>query len=1705
MRHALLSFALLSLATVFGAGAQQPSLDTEQSLDDVWIFPGQAWVGHAPAGSHFALTDESHPAWLQLEANATTLAAAASVQAHMGQAFVQVLDTQQTVTDVFRIALGATPLPTSSGTNFALTVQTGSPSSLTITELAQFLLGLQAQVDAELGSSEALKVLYQGQRVVTLQARYMAEGNADMRAVALDLQVISTLSLNTARVVVSDALPTLASQLNRGFWFDHMHVASAEATPTPEPEPAIQGVPLMQFLPVPTNVARVRRADPITTTNAPTTTGGDAPIDMVLVIDGSGSMGHAAYNRSLDNAAALVSRLALASSNIRVAAVELKGTPITIFDFDEYSSTNDMRNAFLAHKSRYVENRGSNVAGTLDFIRSEILVSNKGHRLFADIPTIIFTDARASQSDIFIEEAAQRLRSVGGRLFVFGIDINTEAQEQQLLFIAGSNEGVLNLTAFEASQVSNDEASIEFMMQTILDTNISANPTTLPAMDSLCNNSVDVVFVLDTLDSATNSIGSKRDLLADLVDDLRLRHDQTRAAVLVDEGSPRIVFGLDQYDSSAGASRTIHNGPLLATSTINTSAIPAFIDNTFGSAFRANVLRVVAWVLPSDAETDSLVVQASLENLALRGYTVVVLVASDTVLDVSELPVSRFDPNDETYDAMNVVDLGICDQAIVATTPSSTVLPTPTISVGLSSTIVPTPTITSSSIGLTTSSLASTSTSTLLSSSSAMLSSTLQPVSSTSSVAPSSTSIVVSPSPSATVVPQFCDFTEQDVVLVLDMSGSVDVADYNRMLQVARATINSLPINEGLVRAALVLLKGTPSSPVSLAQGTSREALLDGVDNLVYSSTRPSAAATTLAYVRETVLTAANGYRGGQATVLLFTDGDSQEPFTQVEAEAQQLRALPGGVKIATVGFPVDPVASSEIDVDTLAALTGCVPSGPVLRRTHQHCGADLKLCGQHFCSLVIFCGLNLRAIVDLLPALHHLQHLFRGPFPDFIDCAGVLFGVAHPDRFIVIRDLFVSTDGNAFSQFVAKYKRHGHSQPAVKLLGYLKRRSDCHADGFQYFLNQRVTFGHANGVLDPSLDSHLQLQYTVVVVDPVKPFQLNYIQPIGDTVSIHLECLCHFVFVAHDNIACAFLDRFLKSGFIRYFSGSECKHVDIHSTFNFSGRLSFNLGVFLSFGVIFFGFIGLHDGFEQLVCLLVCGAVHRLAFTVGKRDGFFRIQQYRDYIGIFQLRIFVIDGDLHASSSASATPTTSIAPSASASPTASPSPSASPTPTPTPTPVLSRPFLLNALPRDLVAPVPAGVFSYQVPDDTFWDPEDGFALSFNVASFGPAANWLQYVDAMRTFFGAPTAEEAGAYAYQLTAVDSDGLVSDPTHLLVVVPVDTTVDSVLEVEMEITTAGSGEAAPNSRRRADCTTTLSPLDRVALLEAADDVVPAADFAIQSIETIETAGGCGLIENSAARLQEAVNAVSSNPLVIESVEAVVEECQVLAAPTPRSAAERDLRSFAVPFIAIAMVLLLACILLFVVLRRVRTKGETDALFGPRKPVLLPTDRNLPRNEIATTSPKLLASGPWGYDAVGTDIFASEGDEPAAPQPSATHKSKELFGSAPPYRPPPAYPSALYSEDGGPFESVGGMNEQYGPDMITTITTTTTTTTQYGAFKPAPPYLEPPDYATAMSDPTEGYEEPALTRFAAANDPSRPSGRYGLPRGSSRYEEE
>ncbi|XP_055679081.1 uncharacterized protein LOC129787489 isoform X2 [Lutzomyia longipalpis] len=110
--------------------------------------------------------------------------------------------------------------------------------------------------------------------------------------------------------------------------------------------------------------------------------------------------------------------------------------------------------------------------------------------------------------------------------------------------------------------------------------------------------------------------------------------------------------------------------------------------------------------------------------------------------------------------------------------------------------------------------------------------------------------------------------------------------------------------------------------------------------------------------------------------------------------------------------------------------------------------------------------------------------------------------------------------------------------------------------------------------------------------------------------------------------------------------------------------------------------------------------------------------------------------------------------------------------PKPKPTPTISKNFA--PVPRNQVDRVNATVgqlLIFQVPQDTFYDPEDGTNLRLSLLSLEgsklDAKHWLQFDSKNQEFYGIPKPADVGQREYLLVAEDREGLTA--TDALVVV------------------------------------------------------------------------------------------------------------------------------------------------------------------------------------------------------------------------------------------------------------------------------------------------------------------------------------------------
>ena len=392
-------------------------------------------------------------------------------------------------------------------------------------------------------------------------------------------------------------------------------------------------------------------------------------------------------------------------------------------------------------------------------------------------------------------------------------------------------------------------------------------------------------------------------------------------------------------------------------------------------------------------------------------------------------------------------------------------------------------------------------------------------------------------------------------------------------------------------------------------------------------------------------------------------------------------------------------------------------------------------------------------------------------------------------------------------------------------------------------------------------------------------------------------------------------------------------------------------------------------------------------------------------------------------------------------------------------------PFILNELPRNILARPGVGPFQYSIPPDTFFDDVDGFILTYVLVPLTTTwTNWLRYDEGTRTFFGVPTNADRGPYAFLLQATDSKNQVSPPIFFIINVPLDIRLEPDLVVTLLLeqplvqkqTDAGTvvdgvGAGTQPSKRKEDdeeragvirarradpaCpagSLVLDPLEREQVVEAAASYFEVDEASINVLGVTAQPATCRVavtvsdnsisdcrdvqarqqqLEEDPTGLADAVSAVTQ-ALVVADVSVRAQPCPDVELPTASGDKDEVVSGTVLPAAVIAAVLVLLVLVLMLLLRRRAHKEErgiNTETFHARKPTVLDTDRRILANEFSRRDPALLLGDKEDYD--DDDDFGSDSEFAAPPGYSGAARAVSArrgpYEAAPQYRPPPAYP--------------------------------------------------------------------------------------------------
>jgi hypothetical protein len=169
-------------------------------------------------------------------------------------------------------------------------------------------------------------------------------------------------------------------------------------------------------------------------------------VDVLFVIDASGSVGQNNFNLAQQFIIDAIELLNVGPSDIRVAAMMFHFEPLPQFDFDDFSTKRSVQDAVRNMVYPTEELFGTATGSALDFVRTNLLRTSAGYR-GGDAIIYVITDGASQEEPSFVERAANDLKATGAEVVAIGItDLVNSAQ---LAVIASGPENVIEVDDFD--------------------------------------------------------------------------------------------------------------------------------------------------------------------------------------------------------------------------------------------------------------------------------------------------------------------------------------------------------------------------------------------------------------------------------------------------------------------------------------------------------------------------------------------------------------------------------------------------------------------------------------------------------------------------------------------------------------------------------------------------------------------------------------------------------------------------------------------------------------------------------------------------------------------------------------------------------------------------------------------------------------------------------------------------------------------------------------------------------------------------------------------------------------------------------------------------------------------------------------------------------------------------------------------------------
>ncbi|XP_029361069.1 collagen alpha-6(VI) chain-like isoform X1 [Echeneis naucrates] len=322
------------------------------------------------------------------------------------------------------------------------------------------------------------------------------------------------------------------------------------------------------------------------------------PLDIIFLVDSSGSISKKSYKTMKDFIKSLVSKSAIGKNDMHIAVMQFSSEPKMEFSLDTYYSQDEILKAIDAMQQM---DQNTYTGKAIKEV-SQYFSQSRGGRPGIGQRLLIITDGKA-QDDVKVPAAELRAKNVV--IYAIGVD---RAETSQLKDLSGSQERVFYEKDFDELKQLENQLVVKLCEQ-----------------DCKKTERADIIFLVDGSTSISQTdFGSMQIFMKSFVEKATVGKDQTRFGVILYATTPASYFVLKDFESKRDVLTAISNITAPAGDTY-TSAALKFSSQYFGAVHggrKALKVPQILMVITDGEATDPHDLKPASDKLREDGVTV---------------------------------------------------------------------------------------------------------------------------------------------------------------------------------------------------------------------------------------------------------------------------------------------------------------------------------------------------------------------------------------------------------------------------------------------------------------------------------------------------------------------------------------------------------------------------------------------------------------------------------------------------------------------------------------------------------------------------------------------------------------------------------------------------------------------------------------------------------------------------------------------------------------------------------------------------------------------------------------------------------------------------------------------------------------------------------------------------------------------------